>query len=130
MASDLSTYSLLALAAVLMWLGLLLLPWRPWSTRERIVADSASDHSRLTDVSVLIPARNEATCIAQTLSGLQRQGPFAKVVLVDDQSDDGTKAVAQQFDERIAAMPEEHRPYALGIYANPVVNQLAIKKSV
>ena len=99
MASDLSTYSLLALAAVLMWLGLLLLPWRPWSTRERIVADNASDHSRLADVSVLIPARNEAPCIAQTLSGLQRQGPFAKVVLVDDQSDDGTKAVAQQFQQ-------------------------------
>ena len=100
MASDLSTLPTLALTAVAMWLGLLLLPWRPWSTRERIRADSTSDSSLLKEVSVLIPARNEASCIAQTLRGLQRQGSFAKVVLVDDQSDDGTKTVAQQFSDK------------------------------
>ena len=80
-----------------MWLGLLLLPWRPWSTRERISADLSSDKSALTDVSVLIPARNEASCIRQTLRGLQAQGPFAAIMLVDDQSEDDTKAVALQF---------------------------------
>jgi hypothetical protein len=28
------------------------------------------------------------------------------------------------FETRIAAMPEQHRPYALAIYANPVVSKL------
>ncbi len=30
------------------------------------------------------------------------------------------------FDARIEAMPDEHRPYALGIYANAVVSKLAL----
>ncbi len=30
----------------------------------------------------------------------------------------------EQFDARIAALPEEHRPYALAIYANAVVSKL------
>ena len=80
-----------------MWLGLLLLPWRPWLTREKISAREIGDKSSLSEVSVLIPARNEAPCIEQTLRGLSRQGTFAAIVLIDDQSDDGTKAVAEKF---------------------------------
>ena len=83
-----------------MWAGLLILPWRPWSTRERIVADPTSRDRSLSDVSVLIPARNEASCIAQTLQGLERQGRFAKIVLVDDQSEDDTQSIAQEFRRR------------------------------
>jgi hypothetical protein len=30
------------------------------------------------------------------------------------------------FEARINAMPEAHRPYALGIYANAVVSKLAL----
>jgi hypothetical protein len=33
------------------------------------------------------------------------------------------------FDARIAAMPEAHRPFALGIYANAVVSKLALADS-
>jgi 1-acyl-sn-glycerol-3-phosphate acyltransferase len=33
------------------------------------------------------------------------------------------------FDARIEAMPDEHRPYALGIYANAVVSKLAVAAS-
>jgi hypothetical protein len=33
------------------------------------------------------------------------------------------------FDARIAAMPEPHRPFALGIYANAVVSKLALAES-
>jgi hypothetical protein len=32
-----------------------------------------------------------------------------------------------QFEQRIAAMPEPHRPYALAIYANAVVSKLALR---
>ena len=34
------------------------------------------------------------------------------------------------FDARIEAMPEAHRPYALGIYANAVVSKLALADSL
>ncbi len=33
----------------------------------------------------------------------------------------------EQFEQRIAAMPEAHRPYALAIYANAVVSKLALR---
>ena len=33
----------------------------------------------------------------------------------------------EQFEQRIAAMPEPHRPYALAIYANAVVSKLALR---
>jgi hypothetical protein len=33
------------------------------------------------------------------------------------------------FDARIETMPDEHRPYALGIYANAVVSKLALAES-
>lgn len=37
-----------------------------------------------------------------------------------------TGEIQRQFDERIAAMPEPHRPYALALYANPVVSRLKV----
>ena len=33
----------------------------------------------------------------------------------------------EQFEQRIAALPEPHRPYALAIYANAVVSKLALR---
>lgn len=33
----------------------------------------------------------------------------------------------EQFEQRIATMPEAHRPYALAIYANAIVSKLALK---
>ena len=81
--------------SALLWLTVLVLPWRPWSTAERLsipVDDTLVD---LSDVTVLIPARDEASCIADTLRALQAQGNIARIVLVDDQSSDGTGEVAR-----------------------------------
>jgi hopene-associated glycosyltransferase HpnB len=72
----------------------LLLPWRPWSTTETLDATPAPG-SDLSDITVLIPARNEAGTIGQTLRALHDQGRNLAIVLVDDQSDDGTAAVAR-----------------------------------
>lgn len=83
-----------ALAAVV-WIAVVLLPWRPWSTRERLKLAAAADALSLDKISVLIPARNEATCIATTLTKLDQQGRFAAIFLVDDQSDDGTGDIAR-----------------------------------
>ncbi len=84
-----------ALLPALMWLGLLLVPWRPWSTREHLEADPAVDPAfDLSDVTVLIPARNEADVLGVTLAGLQAQGSGLQVVVVDDQSTDDTASIA------------------------------------
>jgi hopene-associated glycosyltransferase HpnB len=78
-----------ALAAC-MWLGLLVVPWRPWSTREQI-APSSIPSTDLSDVTVVIPARDEASCIARTLLAIEQQGSLASIIVVDDQSTDGTR---------------------------------------
>lgn len=84
-----------ALIAAAMWLGLLLVPWRPWSTRERLEPLPADADAEFSDITVLIPARDEATTIARTLGGIAAQGRFAAVIVIDDQSEDGTGALAR-----------------------------------
>ena len=86
----------LALAALLIWIIVLLLPWRPWSVRERLEADPGRRDDVLDDVTVLIPARNEASVISRTLEGLARQGTGLDVLVVDDQSSDGTADAARR----------------------------------
>ena len=84
----------LAACAACMWIGLLLLPWRPWSTRERLVIDPGAAPD-LGAISVLIPARDEATCIGETLGRLARQGRLSRIIVIDDQSSDGTGDIAR-----------------------------------
>ncbi len=83
------------LPGALIWLAILALPWRAWGVRERLERDRALRGAPLDDVVVLMPARNEADCLPEVMSALARQGPGLKVVLVDDQSDDDTVAVAE-----------------------------------
>ncbi len=82
-------------AGALLWVGLLLVPWRPWSTRENLEPDKGNIALSLSNVTVLIPARNEAASVQRTLSALGVQGTDLKIILVDDQSSDGTAAIAQ-----------------------------------
>ncbi len=79
----------------LMWLALILLPWQPWSTRERLEPDEPPGGTDLSDLTALIPARNEVLVIERTLSALRRQGNGLRVTLVDDQSSDGTASLAR-----------------------------------
>ncbi len=88
----------LAAAAAVIWVGILLVPWRPWSTRERL-DPGAVDRPRegeLAEVTVLIPARDEVAVIPRTLDALRRQGPGLRVVVIDDQSTDGTTDAARR----------------------------------
>jgi hopene-associated glycosyltransferase HpnB len=88
--------------ALIAWVGVLLLPWQPHRTRERLEADpTALDDLR--DVAVVIPARNEAVVIAQTLQALTHQGVGLHAIVVDDQSEDGTAQIC-----RIAAGAAEY----------------------
>jgi hopene-associated glycosyltransferase HpnB len=89
-------WSLLALPGLFIWLSILALPWRPWSTRESLDARPDRRDLDLSEVTVLIPARNEAFVIADTLIALARQAPDIKVIIVDDQSTDGTARIATE----------------------------------
>jgi len=73
----------------------LLLPWRPWATSESLDAVPDFSEEDLSDITVLIPARNEAGVIETTLSGVKAQGDGLNIILVDDQSVDGTVRVAK-----------------------------------
>jgi hopene-associated glycosyltransferase HpnB len=85
-------FTLCAAAALLAWLAALLVPWQPHRTRERLEADPAAAHD-LSDVSVVIPARDEASVIARTLAALRLQGEGLEAIVVDDQSTDGTREI-------------------------------------
>lgn len=97
--------SYLVLPAVIMWLTVLLLPWQPWRTRERF--DLSTDwrnkqpSDSLAQVTVLIPARNEAGLIATTLQGLAAQSSGLDIILIDDQSTDGTAEQAREAAEQL-----------------------------
>lgn len=82
-----------ALPGCLIWIAILALPWRPWSTRESLDGDTSLPDD-LDDVTVLIPARNEQECIARTLRSVAAQGRGHRIILIDDQSTDATVAEA------------------------------------
>ena len=91
-------WSGLAAAGAAIWLCILVLPWQPWRVRERLEPETAGDGAEtgLADVTVLIPARDEAAVIGDTLAALGQQGRGLRVILVDDRSSDGTAEVARQ----------------------------------
>jgi len=90
------------------WLYLLVARGGFWLARERDDDNpswrgSASDHWPA--VTAVIPARDEAECVGQTVASLLRQdypGAF-NVIVVDDQSRDGTARVAREAAAAIGA---------------------------
>jgi len=90
---------LAVMPGLLIWLAILLLPWRPWSTRESLDSQAVENHD-ISNVTVLIPARDEAETISQTLTALKKQGSGLNIILVDDQSTDNTveNALAVQLE--------------------------------
>jgi len=89
--------SAFAIIGALLWVLLLLAPWRAHRTDEHleVLAPahlSAVDGAR---VSVLMPARNEAALLGRTLPPLLAEASVTEVLLVDDHSTDATRAVAE-----------------------------------
>ena len=87
----------LAALTVAIWLYLVLARGRFWLCSERDGGESKAV-SAWPSVTVVIPARNEADGIAETLGSLLRQdyaGAFT-IVLVDDDSSDGTAEIARR----------------------------------
>jgi len=90
--------TVLALLALSAWIYLLVARGGFWRCAERDSRDEpGSDPPRWPSVVAVVPARNEADMIPHSLASLLRQsypGPFS-VILVDDNSDDGTLAAAR-----------------------------------
>ena len=91
--------TLLTFVGASLWLIILLLPWRPWATREFLDGEPDDFNEDLSNITVLIPARNEAAVIQATLTGVMAQGRDVKVILVDDQSEDKTTSLAGEMFE-------------------------------
>ena len=64
----------IVLSSACIWLIILLLPWQPWRNQEILELDTNGTEDELSDVTVVIPARNEAGLIKETLEGLAKQG--------------------------------------------------------
>jgi glycosyltransferase involved in cell wall biosynthesis len=65
-------------------------------------------------VSVIIPAKNEAKLLPECLSSLARQRtdiPY-EVIVVDTNSEDGTRTIARSFGARVVNEPRPGRIYA------------------
>ena len=90
-----SIQELLAGLSALLWLAILLVPWRPWRNDEVLALADGTEPDDLSDTTVVIPARDEAQTIGHTLGALAEQGGGLHVVLVDDGSTDGTAEVAR-----------------------------------
>jgi hopene-associated glycosyltransferase HpnB len=83
---------------VVAWLGVLAHPARPWDLRPRDEeGHEPPAPARWPEAAVLVPARNEAGTLSETLPALLAQDYPGRwrVVLVDDRSSDGTAAAAR-----------------------------------
>ena len=96
----------LSAVALVAWVYLVFARGGFWLGRER---DDATEPlpAALPQVAAVVPARNEADSIAQSITSLLSQDyPALAIVLVDDDSDDGTADIARHA---AAALGKEGR---------------------
>lgn len=88
----------ISLLSALIWVGLLLFRGQFWRANQVLDSTpSTLDLQEWPSVCAIVPARNEAEVLPQSLRSLLQQtypGSF-KILLVDDQSTDGTGEIAQ-----------------------------------
>ena len=97
---------ILASLSLLSWLYILLHPARPWDFQpvgDDVPLPELPAGVTFPSVAVLVPARNEADSLPNTLPALLSQdypGTF-RVILIDDRSQDGTADVARSIAEKL-----------------------------
>ena len=85
----------LAGLSLAIWVYLVFARGAFWLCRERDIGKAALP-ATLPQVAIVVPARNEADVVNESVTSLLRQDyPAASLVLVDDHSDDGTANVAR-----------------------------------
>ncbi len=90
-------FTFLTLFGTLIWLIIALLPWRPWYIEDTLDQHVLNLEEDLSEITILIPARNEAAMIQNTMMGLKQQHNLASIVIVDDQSTDDTVKIIESF---------------------------------
>ncbi len=91
-------FFLLLVSSLFLWIIILILPWKPWSTKQAFEPlDSIINDISLRDVTVLIPARNEEEILSKTLPSVINQGDRLNIIVIDDQSDDKTREISQKL---------------------------------
>ena len=87
---------MIALLSFVIWLYLVLLHGRFWSSGPQLRPATPAETGGLPDIDVIVPARDEVETIGPVIASLVAQdypGNF-RVILVDDNSTDGTAAAA------------------------------------
>ena len=97
MHADISMSTVLAVICAAIWAYLLAARGQFWRGAVRDVATPPRPQ-RWPAVAVVIPARNEAECIAASVQSLLRQtyAGALPIIVVDDDSSDGTAAIARR----------------------------------
>ncbi|HET7448894.1 MAG TPA: glycosyltransferase [Methyloceanibacter sp.] len=108
---------LIACLVLAVWVYLLAFHGGFWLMRERDDVDEPDPRRAWPSVTAVIPARDEAKLLSQSLGSLLAQdysGRFS-IVLVDDQSSDGTAAVARSVGAaakfNVAVVPGQALPF-------------------
>ena len=86
---------ILILISTLIWLLIFLLPWQPWRRAPYFDARESVETDDLSDITVLIPARNESEQLRKNLPTIRAQGERLNLIIVDDRSVDDTAGVAR-----------------------------------
>jgi hopene-associated glycosyltransferase HpnB len=81
----------LLVLTMLSWIVFALSPWGSWRSREMLDTTDGGEES-LDEITVVVPARNEADLIQPALLSINAQAPFLKILLIDDRSEDATMA--------------------------------------
>lgn len=109
MMRDVAGWSI-ALAGLVAWLGLLVFRGFFWRARERDDGPEASQDlfRPWPTVVAIVPARNEASVIEQSIVSLLAQDYPSRfhIILVDDQSGDGTAEIARWASRQVSARAE------------------------
>ena len=96
-----------SISALLGWVWLTLFRGRFWATNQRLDTNVVLRESARPRVVAVIPARDEADLIGETIASVLGQrypGPLS-VYLVDDRSSDGTADVAREAARRVKDSP-------------------------
>lgn len=97
----------LSISALLAWLWLALLRGRFWATGQRLNTEDISREQTWPRVVAVIPARDEARFIPETIRSVlgQNHAGSLKVYLVDDRSSDGTADAARAAAQEVQDCP-------------------------
>jgi hopene-associated glycosyltransferase HpnB len=109
---SMSLLTLCAFASLLAWLWLLVLRGGYWRC-DQLLTGKASDHTDWPNIVAVIPARDEAESIEQAVTSLLEQTFHGslQIIVVDDNSSDGTaEIVAAMDDERVEVISGKPLP--------------------